>query len=273
MPIRGKPCRAPRGLSQKKNRGQPLCNHPHPDNHLLEDHWSSQAPMIKFAGFPADFFRYFEQLREHNDRDWFDENEGRYQQSVVEPISAFITAIQPRLAALSDHYTADPTPRVGSMFGIYRDTRFSKDKTPYKTHAACQFPHTAGKDAHAPAFYVHVGPDEIFFGGGIWLPPAPQLNALRHFIADNARSWARIRNSKKVQDAGGIKGNSLKCPPKGFDDQHLHIEDLKRKSFYVVSSSTTEVARSTQFIDEVAQGFARAAPLNRFICAALELPF
>ena len=188
-------------------------------------------------------------------------------------MSAFITAMQPKLAALSEHFIADPRPHGGSMFRIYRDTRFSKDKTPCKTHAACQFRHAAGKDAHAPAFYVHIDINEIFFGGGIWLPPAPQLNAIRDFIADNARSWARIRNSRKVQDAGGIKGDSLKHAPRGFDDQHLHIEDLKRKSFYVMSNSTPEMARSTEFVDEVAQGFARAAPLNRFICDALGLPF
>lgn len=229
--------------------------------------------MIKFAGFPADFFRYFEELRQHNDRDWFSENKDRYQQSVLDPMSAFITAMQPKLAAISDYYIADARPHGGSMFRIYRDTRFSKDKTPYKTHAACHFRHEAGTDAHAPAFYVHIDIDEVFFGGGIWSPPAPQLNAIRDFIADNARSWARIRNSRKVQDAGGIKGDSLKRPPRGFDDQHLHIEDLKRKSFYVMSNSTPEMARRTEFIEEVAQGFARAAPLNRFICDALGLPF
>lgn len=229
--------------------------------------------MIRFAGFPADFFCYFEQLRQHNDRDWFNENKDRYQQSVVEPMVAFITAMQPKLAALSEHFPADPRPHGGSMFRIYRDTRFSKDKTPYKTHAACHFSHAKSKDAHAPGFYVHIDTDEIFFGGGIWSPPAPQLNTIRDFIANNARSWARIRNSRKVQDAGGIKGDSLKRPPRGFDEQHLHIEDLQRKSFYIMSKCMPELARSAEFIDEVAQGFARAAPLNRFICEALELPF
>ncbi len=229
--------------------------------------------MTDFAGFPADFFRFFEQLRRHNNRDWFNEHKDRYLQSVVEPMSAFITAMQPMLATLSEHYIADPKPHGGSMFRIYRDARFSKDKTPYKTHAACQFRHAAGKDAHAPGFYVHLDQDEIFFGGGIWLPPGPKLNAIRDFIADNARSWARIRNSKKVQDAGGIQGDSLKRAPRGFDDQHVHIEDLKRKSFYLMSQTTREIAGSAEFVAVVAQGFARAAPLNRFICDALELPF
>lgn len=229
--------------------------------------------MIEFAGFPADFFRFFEQLRHNNDRDWFTDNKDRFQQSVLDPMSEFIAAMQPRLAAISKHYIADPRPHGGSMFRIYRDTRFSKDKTPYKTHAACHFRHEAGKDAHAPGFYVHLDIDEAFFGGGIWMPPAPQLNAIRDFIANNARSWARVRNSKKVQDAGGIQGESLQRPPRGFDDQHLHIADLKRKSFYVMTEVPPQAAASADFVDQVAQGFARAAPLNRFICDALEVPF
>lgn len=229
--------------------------------------------MKEFAGFPTDFFRFFEQLRKNNNRDWFNDNKDRFQQSVLEPMSAFISAMQPRLATISKHYIADPKPHGGSMFRIYRDTRFSKDKTPYKTHAACQFRHEAGKDAHAPGFYVHIEEDKVFYGGGIWLPPAPKLNAIRDFIADNARSWARIRNSKKVQDAGGIKGDSLQRPPRGFDDQHVHIEDLKRKSLYVMSEASPQSAASPGFVDEVAQGFKRAAPLNRFVCDALELPF
>jgi uncharacterized protein (TIGR02453 family) len=229
--------------------------------------------MTEFAGFPADFFRFFEQLSHNNNRDWFTDNKDRFQQSVLEPMSEFIAAMQPRLAAISKHYIADPKPHGGSMFRIYRDTRFSKDKTPYKTHAACHFRHEAGKDAHAPGFYVHLDRNEIFFGGGIWQPPAPQLNSIRDFIADNARSWARVKNAKKVQDAGGIQGESLQRPPRGFDENHLHIDDLKRKSFYVMSEVPPKAIASSDFLDQVELGFTRAAPLNRFICDALQLPF
>jgi uncharacterized protein (TIGR02453 family) len=229
--------------------------------------------MTGFAGFPADFFRFYEQLHRHNERDWFNANKDRFQQSVLEPMSRFITALQPSLAAISKHYIADPKPNGGSMFRIYRDTRFSKDKTPYKTHAACHFRHVAGKDAHAPGFYVHIDRHEVFFGGGIWQPPAPQLNRIRDFIAGNARSWARIKNATKVRQVGGIKGESLQRPPRGFDEQHLHIEDLKRKSFYIMSEAGPKEPSEADFVDQVAQGFARAAPLNRFICDALELPF
>jgi len=229
--------------------------------------------MTSFNGFPADLFRFFEDLEKHNNRAWFNASKDRYTESVVEPMADFIVAMQPRLKAISPHYVADPKPHGGSMFRIYRDVRFSKDKAPYKTHAACHFRHDAGKDVHAPGFYVHLGTDEVFFGGGIWQPAGRELNRIRDFIADNVRSWARIKNAKKVLDAGGIKGQSLQRPPRGFDAEHVHIDDLKRKSFYVMTESRPSAARKPDFIDLVTDAFNRAAPLNRFICEALDLPY
>jgi len=228
--------------------------------------------MSEFRGFPEDLFSFFRDLEKNNNRDWFKASRERYISSVVQPMCEFIEAMQPRLRAISKHYIANPKPHGGSMFRIYRDTRFSKDKTPYKTHAAAQFRHDAGKDAHAPGFYVHLANDALFFGGGIWHPPGPQLNRIRDHIADNARSWSRIKNAKKVLEVGGIKGDSLMRPPRGFDAEHVHIEDLKRKSFYVMAESDPATALRPDFIDHMSDAFNRAAPLNRFICDALDLP-
>lgn len=229
--------------------------------------------MTDFQGFPKGFFNFFEDLKKNNNRDWFNANKSRYTESVVNPISEFIVCLAPALRKISRHYVADPRPHGGSMFRIYRDTRFSKDKTPYKTNAAVQFRHEAGKDAHAPGFYVHLATDEVFFGGGIWTPPGPQLGLIRDSIADNARSWARIVNAKKVKEVGGIKGDSLKHPPRGFDAEHVHIDDLKRKSFYVMTAVPPEDALGAGFAEAVVEGFRRATPLNRFITEALEQPF
>jgi uncharacterized protein (TIGR02453 family) len=229
--------------------------------------------MSGFAGFPPDFFGFFSELAVNNDRDWFKANKSRYYDSVVNPVSEFIVCMGPRLRKISSHYVADPKPHGGSMFRIYRDTRFSKDKTPYKTHAGVQFRHEAGKDAHAPGFYVHLAGDGLYFGGGVWLPPNPQLNRIRDAIIDNARSWSRIANAKKLQDIGGIRGDALQRPPRGFDPEHRHIEDLKRKSFYVMTEADARDAMHPAFIEQVTEGFRRAAPLNRFVCDALGLAF
>ncbi len=229
--------------------------------------------MTVFAGLPEDFFRFFEDLERNNDRAWFTEQKPRYIASVVEPTSAFISAMAPLLHAVSPHYVANPKPHGGSMFRIYRDTRFSKDKTPYKTHAGVQFRHEAGRDAHAPGFYVHLAREGLFFGGGIWQPPNPVLNRVRDHIVDNARSWSRIRGAKAVQASGGIRGDSLKRPPRGYDPEHRHIEDLKKKSFYVAVEAPAEHALRPGFVDEVAEAFRTTAPMMRFITDALELPF
>lgn len=229
--------------------------------------------MSNFSGFPKDFFTFFKELKNNNNREWFAGNKARYYETVVNPMGDFIVAIAPRLQRISPHYKADPRPHGGSMFRIYRDTRFSKDKTPYKTHAACHFRHLAGRDAHAPGFYVHIETDGIHFGGGIWLPPSKQLGLIRDFIADNPSAWGKLTKSAAVRKAGGIQGDSLKRPPRGYDPDARHIDDLKRKSFYLMTEAAPELALSPAFVNETAKAFRSAAKLNRFVSDALELPF
>lgn len=229
--------------------------------------------MASFDGFPPDFLRFFRELARNNDRAWFQDNKDRYRRSVVEPMLAFITAMQAPLARISPHYLAIPKAHGGSLFRIYRDTRFSKDKTPYKTHAAAQFRHSAGRDAHAPGFYVHFGPDGLFFGGGIWQPPSPQLKAIREFIVDNPSAWRKLRKAKALRDRGGLRGDQLKRPPRGFDPAHEHVDDLRHKSFYVMEEAKPALLRDPALPKRVTAAFRAAAPLNHFICDALGLPF
>lgn len=229
--------------------------------------------MTPFHGVPPEFFTFLEDLARNNRRDWFEEHKPRYLDSVVAPMVEFITAIAPGLQQISPHYVADPRPHGGSMFRIYRDTRFSKDKSPYKTHVGCHFRHAAGKDAHAPGFYVHFEPAGLYFGGGIWLPPSGHLARIREAICDNPSEWGKLKAVKSVRERGGIAGDALKRPPRGFDPDHPHIEDLKRKSFYVMTEAPVDLAHGESLVPEVLAGFRAAARLNRFITHALELPF
>jgi len=229
--------------------------------------------MTEFNGFPKDFFAFFKALKKNNNRDWFNANKARYLESVVGPMGEYIGSMAPLLEAISPYYNADPRPHGGSMFRIYRDTRFSNDKTPYKTHAACHFRHRAGRDAHAPGFYLHIETDGISIGGGIWRPPAKQLGQIREFIADNPAAWDGLAQSDEIRDLGGIQGDSLKRPPRGFAADARHIEDLKRKSFYVMSGFSAGLALSPDLVTESARVFRTTAKLNHFISDALELPF
>lgn len=229
--------------------------------------------MSPFKGLPKDFFRFFRELDANNNRPWFLEHKERYQASVVQPLLGFIEAMAGPLADISPHYRAIAKANGGSLFRIYRDTRFARDKTPYKTHAACHFRHERGRDAHAPGFYVHFENGRLFFGGGIWTPPSAALADIRAFIVDNPAAWRRIATAEAVSERGGVQGDQLKRPPRGFDPAHEHIEDLKRKSFFVMTGARQSLAYSPALVDEVAAAFEAAAPLSHFVCDALELPF
>jgi uncharacterized protein (TIGR02453 family) len=228
----------------------------------------------QFKGLPADFFAFFAELTANNERAWFQANKARYEDSVVRPMTLLVADMAPRLARISQHYVADPKR---ALFRIYRDVRFSKNKSPYKTHAAVQFRHAAGRDVHAPGFYVHAAPGDIFVGGGMWMPPAPQLKMVRDAIARRTSDWRRVATDKAfVKTYGGFSddaGYRLKRPPKGYDPDHPAIEDLKRTSFVFGIAATDAQAGTPEFIDRIETAFVAAKPAMRFLCKALDLAF
>ena len=133
--------------------------------------------------FDPEFFEFMADLAANNDREWFAANKERYEAEVLEPALAFIEDFSYRLREISPNFVADPRRTGGSLFRIYRDTRFAKDKTPFKTHTGMQFRHVAGKDVHAPGFYLHLDPAESFAGGGLWRPDPSTANRVREKIA------------------------------------------------------------------------------------------
>lgn len=227
-----------------------------------------------FSGFPKDFFAFFKELKAHNERAWFEANKQRYRDSVQAPMSAFIAAMEPRLKKISRHFVADPKPVGGSMFRIHRDIRFSKDKRPYKENAGCYFHHAAGKDVHAPGFYMHFAPGEVRFGGGLWLPASDALAKVRQAIAEKPSAWKKALADKSyAKHFDGIAGEALSRPPKGFAPDHPLIEDIKKKSFFAVRRVDDKLVTSPKLVDEVAGTLAAASPVMRFLCSALGLPF
>jgi len=219
-------------------------------------------------------FRFLSDLKKNNDRDWFLENKERYHKHVVTPMIEFMLALQPKIARISPYILVKPRAHNGSLFRIYRDTRFSKDKTPYKEHVACHFRHEAGRDAHAPGFYVQFAPGEVLFGGGIWRPDSAALATLRHSIVDNANTWGNIKKRKAFRTlTNGIEGDSLVRVPRGYPVDHPHSEDLKRKSFFAMHKSTVQVAKSPALISEVDKVFRAISPLLEFIAFSLDLRY
>jgi len=226
-----------------------------------------------FDGFPKDFLAFFREIAKHNDREWFAANKERFRASVQIPMLSFIAAMDLPLGRFADCFVADARTQGGSMFRIYNDMRFH-DAKPYKEHAACQFRHEAGKDAHAPGFYVQFEPKEVFFGGGIWRPPGPQLRAIREAIEADPERWTEITRSPSFKRRfGAIEGESLKRPPQGFDPEHPLIDDIKKLSFFVGQIVEPEEIQSKAFVKEVSRSFEALGPFMRFLTEALGLPF
>ncbi len=223
--------------------------------------------------FTNSTFSFLRDLAANNNRPWFQENKGRYEKHVKGAATEFITDFQPHLRKVSKHFVSDPSPVGGSLFRIYRDTRFSKDKTPYKTAVGIRFTHELGKDVHAPGYYLHMGLDGIWVGCGIWRPDGPSLAKIREGIASDGTAWKRARNAKSVAGNWSLGGDTLKRAPKGYDPDHPLIEDLRRKDFVMDRKVTKKAVMSEDFPAELAATFKTAAPFQRFICRTLSLDY
>ena len=223
--------------------------------------------------FRPTLFRFLRDLKKHNDRDWFKANQTRYDEEVKLPALQFIAAFAGPLEKISPHLVADPRPVGGSLFRIHRDVRFSKDKSPYKTHTGIHFRHEAAKDAHAPGLYLHLEPGNVFVGAGIWHPDGPTTAAIRDAIVDDPAQWKKATAAKSFRDAWELDGESLKRPPRGYDPEHPFVEDLKRKSFIAVANWTEKDVCSPGFGARLAREWKKTAPLLRFVSRAIDLPF
>ncbi|GLH74329.1 TIGR02453 family protein [Geothrix limicola] len=215
-------------------------------------------------------FRFLKDLKAHNDREWFTENKARYEAEARDPMLRLIGAFSGPLSAISRHFIADPRPTGGSMFRIYRDTRFSKDKSPYKTHLAAHFPHrtVSAGGVHGPGFYLHLEPGGSFAGGGLWHPDADSLLKVRQAIVAKSAAWKTLRKSGLE-----IEGEALMRVPQGFAADHPFAEDLKLKDFYITTGFTNAQVLAPDFVDQVAAACRQAGPLVAFLCKALDLPW
>jgi len=227
----------------------------------------------KFVAFEPTLFQFLRDLSKNNNREWFQENKPRYQSQVVAPVCDFVEAMQPRMEKITNAINVDPRPHGGSMFRIYRDARFSKDKRPYKENVGCHFRHRAGKDAHAPGYYIHLEPGNVFFGGGVWMPPADALAKIRDYIDHQQKRWLSLRNSNKIKAYGGIQGDGLQKPPRGYSAEHPCVVDLKRKSLFVMYRVDEAEVFDPSFLSTVTKVYKDIAPMMEFLTVAVGLPF
>ena len=227
----------------------------------------------RYARFYPETIGFLEQLATNNNRDWFKEHKSRYEEDVLDVALRFIQSMQDPLADMAPHFVASPTRVGGSLMRVYRDTRFSKNKTPYKTNIGIQFRHEQARDVHAPGYYVHIAPDQVFVGVGMWRPDSDSLRGIRERIATRPAEWKRVRNDRTFERHFELGGESLLRPPRGFDKDHPCIEDIKRKSFIATHELDVEACLKPQFQRVVEASFRNAEPFMRFLCKEVGVRF
>ncbi len=220
-----------------------------------------------------ELFAFLRDLKANNNRDWFNEHKQTYIDAVRDPLIQLIDDFGPLLSAISPHFLAIPKANGGSLFRIYRDVRFSKNKDPYKTHAGIHFRHAAGKNVHAPGFYLHVEPGTVFVAMGLWQPEMAVLTKIRHTIADDPEFWTSIIKEKSFAETYELEGESLKRPPKGFESDHPLIDEIKRKDFVGVCRLSEKEALAPDFMFNLAEIWGKSRRFMEFLTIAAEQSF
>jgi len=229
-----------------------------------------------FTGFRPDAIQFLVDLSENNDRSWFQPRKGEYERLLKEPLEALISTLAERFAARGIPLRADPSK---SPFRIYRDVRFSKDKSPYKTNLGASFPwvseapgdggtrsHTT--NVHSSGGYFHLSPGEIYVGGGIWHPEKPWLEAFRRRVLDEPGRVRKLVDEPEFKATfGSLGGDSLVRVPTGFPPDHPDVELLKLKDVTFGRRLSDAEAMSPGLPDVIADTFQTALPVMRYLAA------
>ena len=221
-------------------------------------------------------FQFLRGLAKNNNKAWFESHRAEYEREVREPMRDLIGEMNARLAKFAPEIGGDPKR---SMFRINRDIRFSKDKSPYKTHAACWFNHRrastrvgAEAETGSAGFYFHLQPGKCFVGGGVWMPPRPQLTKIRDAIAEDPVGFDRMAKGLTKRFGGLDDEGALKRMPRGFSEDHPAAKWLRYQSF--VTGRAVEDAKVTdpKFPTLLAKEFEGLLPLVRWLNSALGFP-
>lgn len=223
--------------------------------------------------FTRQTFTFLSSLAANNTREWFKQHKQDYEDLVRTPALDFINDMAEEMPGISKHFRALPKKIGGSLMRVQRDTRFSPDKTPYKTNIGIHFRHEVGKDVHAPGYYMHIAPEKCFVGIGLWRPDADALFKIRDGILKKGEAWVAARDHKTFREHFSLEGDVLTNAPRGFARDHPLVEDLKRKDFIGLAGLSDANVASKKLRVLVLERFKQAEPVMRFLCAALDLRF
>jgi len=209
-------------------------------------------------------FDFLNKLAKNNNREWFTENKALYE-SNREDVISFVDEV---LELLNTHDNIETVSGKKALFRIYRDVRFSKDKTPYKINYSASF--SRATKLLRGGYYLHIQPGNSFLGGGFWSPSSPDMKLIRNNFLEFGDEFKNIINAKEfVDNFGSIEGEQLKTGPKGFDKNHKQIELLKYKQFLAVKRFTDKEVLSEDFAKIVNEGFQAMRPFFDYMSEAL----
>jgi len=217
----------------------------------------------KFRGFSPVGVKFLRDLKKHNNRDWFEAHRETYLAEVKQPMEQLAALVSAELTRFAPRYATEPKR---ALYRIHRDTRFSPDKTPYKTHAAALFYRSdLGKNESA-AFYFHISPDEVGVGGGVYMPTPDHLRAIRVHLLDHHERFRKIIAAPALKRVfGGVQGEALSRPPKGFPCDHPAIDLIRMKQFLLWRELDPKVALGPMLFVEVMTAFEVMAPTVEFL--------
>ena len=216
-----------------------------------------------FSAFPKEGLQFLRSLKRNNNREWFQKHRGNYEEHVKQPMAELIEALHDDFQQFAPEMTASPK---ASAYRIHRDTRFSKDKSPYKTHVAAVFPRS-GMDKHqGAALYVHIATDELLVGGGLYMPLPEDLNAIRNHILENPKKFLNIVESKTFRRTfGELGGEQLTRVPRGFPADTPVAGYLRHKQFLAGRNFPPELATTSRFYRTLLETYKAMLPLIRFL--------
>ena len=213
--------------------------------------------------FTDESLRFLRALKRNNRRDWFEAHRDDYEAHIREPMTAIISRLAEDLREFGPEFVANPKT---SMYRIYRDVRFSANKAPYKTHVAANFPARGLPKHEGAGLYFHVAANEVWVGGGLYAPPAPQLHAVREHVAGHARRLRTLVESPTFRrEVGALEGERLTRVPRGFSKDHPAAEYLKFRQFLAGRDFEPAFATSPKFYGGLLDVFRNLVPLLRFL--------
>ena len=217
-----------------------------------------------FPGFSAESLQFFRSLARNNNREWFLPRKPVFEQQVKQPMYGLVNRLNGAMARFAPDYRTEPAKAV---YRFYRDTRFSKDKSPYKTHMAASFRHRhLSSEAAGGGFYFAISHKEVAIGGGMYMPSPQTLLAVRRHLAQNHREFRKILAAKQVRSLlGEVHGERLTRVPKGFACDHPAADLLRFKQWILYVTLAPEIAATPAVLREIVQRFRALAPLVEFL--------